>query len=130
MRVTALTALFCFLAAAGCTEEQGPPAGAGGPKSIMVEGALSQQEALKGLNENMPSIVPCTKAAGGQFVLMLSWQVQPDGSVTKIDVSRTEGEIDAALEECVTAAMKKWKFPKSQLGTRIEQIPVKVGVEG
>ena len=117
------------IAVVGCTEEHAAATSSDGPQSILIEGALSQEDALKGLNENMPSLVPCTRAAGGQFVLMLSWRVLPNGATSKIRVSRRQGEIDATLRDCVTDAMKGWKFPERQVGTRIEQVPVKVGVK-
>lgn len=130
MKTRAMTALLCILPMVGCAEDRAAAANSDGPTSVMIEGALSRQDALQGLNENMPSIVPCTQATGGQFVLLLSWKVQPDGSVSAIDVSRDGGEIDVSLQRCVSGAMQKWRFPKSKIGTRIEQVPVKVGVEG
>ncbi len=117
----------------GCSTTESPKQDSTMPDRVALDGQLSHQQALEALNDNIPSIVPCTKAAkkvGEQFELVLGWNVRPDGRVTRIDIKRSGGRLDETLRTCLVTAMAQWTFPTSKLGTRIEHIPLRVGGGG
>ena len=129
MRKLTLLLLAPAVLLSACKET--PPAAADGamPDRVELSGQLSQQDALTAMNENIPSLVPCTKTGtpSGPIDLQLSWSVLPDGTVNKIDIKATGGSLDDAVRTCIAEAMAKWVFPASKTATRIEAITMRLG---
>jgi hypothetical protein len=77
--------------------------------------------------ELRPCLARAKKPAGvepGQYPLVLSWMILPDGSVGQVRVRRPEWARQTTLPACFAAVMRKWKFPAPGRDFAVNNFPL------
>jgi hypothetical protein len=103
------------------------PGGRLGPGDIPLDvpvllGATLEPEHIKGvIDANKGHIRNCYEAAlvrdpRTQGRIAVRWTIGASGEVYKVSITRTTGVVDAALQACITAKIKTWRFPPTRGG--------------
>jgi hypothetical protein len=78
-------------------------------------------------SELRPCLARAKKPASvepGQYPLVLSWMILPDGSVGQVRVRRPEWARQTTLPACFAAVMRKWKFPAPGRDFAVNNFPL------
>lgn len=102
-----------------------------GTDRVAGVGGLAARDVVQGVEESARSLWPCIEQARaegvlapGEYRLLLSWNILPDGSV---DEARMDGPAQIRtdpLSGCISAAMRSWRFPASERGAPVRNFPL------
>ncbi len=90
----------------------------------VVAGALSADRVDDAVRRQRASVQPC--AAGASGVVVLGWQISPEGTVDELVVISTSLAHPNA-ESCLRVAVGAWRFPATHSGVTLVSCPFVFG---
>jgi len=86
--------------------------------------------AVSQVGKNLAKVRPCIQRAhwrgelaAGSHRLLLSWTIEPDGSISDAEVVGPEPITDTPFARCFEKRMAGWRFPPARRATEIARYP-------